>query len=196
MIVYSKEQKYFIDELRSFLTMRVMPASGSGFELNTILGDDELFQDMRNGLNFYNTLPPYLDNFSFKMLYSANANQEARIEKGETDVTFPEEETFQSIFIAPILMCGSFYTGQRLQWFEAGKHFRYSDNGISIERAKQQDYANVIGSNVLAYITTTLPMIKRMAGFSRIPIKGQFSGMVGMPRSLTRGLRGTRLGFS
>jgi hypothetical protein len=85
-------------------------------------------------------------------------------------------------------------TGTRLEWYEAGRHFRYNDNGISIERVKQADYQNVVGSSVLQYITVVLPILRKALGFNRISIKGQFSGMVAFPRSLTRGLRGTRLG--
>ena len=192
---YSEAQQFFIDSLRSMLSMRVQAASGSSYNLNARLGDDELFEDLRLGLNYYNTLPPYLSTLSFNQLYSANLQQKQLNEDQTTDIEAPEQENFESIFITPILMCGAFFTGLRLQWFEAGKHFRYSDNGISIERAKQQDYSNIIGANILQYISNTLPLIKRMAGFKLINLKGQFSGMVGMPRSLTRGLRGTRLGF-
>jgi hypothetical protein len=192
MVIYSKEQQYFIEELRSLLTMRSQAASGSSYKLASILGDDELFQDLRLGLNYYNTLPPYLCTYSFKTLYSANAQQE-NLEN--TEVTAPETENYESILITPVIMCSAFFTGLRLQWFEAGKHFRYNDNGISIERAKQQDYSSIVGGNILQYISQTLPMVKRMAGFKQVRIKGQFSGMVGMPRSLTRGLRGTRTGF-
>jgi hypothetical protein len=87
-----------------------------------------------------------------------------------------------------------FFSGIRLQWFEAGKHFRYNDNGISIERVKQQDYQNV-GSGILQFINAVLPGLRKTLGFHRIHILGQFSGMVSFPRSLTRGLRGTRLGI-
>jgi len=92
-------------------------------------------------------------------------------------------------------MCALFYSGLRLQWFEAGKHFRYNDNGISIERAKQQDYANIVNGDILAYLNSTLLMVKKTLGFTLVKPKGLWSGMVAYPRSLSRGLRGTRSGF-
>jgi hypothetical protein len=191
-MVYSEAQQYFIGELRTFFTMGEVPASGSSYSLNAHLGDDELWQDLRLGINYYNTIPPQNDIVSFQRLYSANIQQQ----QASGAVEAPELETADSILMTPVIMCSAFFTGVRIQWFEAGKHFRYNDNGISLERNKQQDYANIVASNIINYLTNTLPLIKQVSAMKKTRIMGSFSGMVGMPRGLTRGLRGTRLGFN
>ena len=188
---WTTEQQYFIDSYRSFLSMREQKAAGSSFQLPTRLGDEELWEDLRLGLNMFNTHPPILTTYSFKDLYQASAQAAT----AGDDPMSPTSETSLSIFITSIHMCAMFFTGMRLQWYEAGKHFRYNDNGISIERVKQGDYQNIVASNILQYISTVLPLLRKTLAFERIGVSGQFSGMVSFPRSLTRGLRGTRLGF-
>lgn len=189
-MAYSVAQQFYIDQLRSQLSMRLSPASGSSFILPAKLGDEELWEDLRNGIQFFNSYPPVLTTYSFKDLYAAS---QTTLDSGG-DPLAPESETAVSIYGSAILICAQFFTGLRLQWFEAGKHFRYNDNGISIERAKQADYQNIVGSNILTYITSTLTVLKKSIGLQNVYPKGLFSGMVSMPRSLTRGLRGTRLG--
>lgn len=166
--------------------MRVAAAAGSSYQLPARLGDTELWEDLRMGLNMFNSYPPITTTTRFSDLYAASA--------AATDPYSPDDETSLSIYITAVLMCAMFFTGLRLQWFEAGKHFRYNDNGISIERAKQQDYA-AIGTGILQYISSVLPGLRKTMAFERISIKGQFSGLISFPRSLTRGLRGTRLGM-
>lgn len=173
------------------LSMRTTAAGGSSYVLNARLGDEELWEDIRLGLNYFNVLGPALTTFSLTDIY--NAQQLAADAGG--DAQAPETEDINSILSTPILMCALFYSGLRLQFFEAGKHFRYNDNGISIERAKQQDYASIVNGDILAYMTNTLPSIKKAISFKRLHPLALFSGMISMPRSLTRGLRGTRAGF-
>jgi hypothetical protein len=187
---YSEAQQFFINQLRSHLSMREQMAAGSSYMLDAKLGDDELWEDLRMGLNMFNTTPPIITSYTFADLYVSSAQASAN---GDNPFS-PTSESGISVFMTTVIMCAMFFTGLRLQWFEAGKHFRYNDNGISIERVKQPDYQNVVGSNILAYLSTTLPLIRRSLGLSRFHIKGQFSGLIAMPRSLTRGLRGTRLG--
>uniref|UniRef100_A0A7C3WX03 Uncharacterized protein n=1 Tax=Dictyoglomus turgidum TaxID=513050 RepID=A0A7C3WX03_9BACT len=187
----SQAQQYFVDLLRSHLSMREVNAKGSSYKLSAVLGDEELWEDFRLGLNYFNTTPPVLTTFSSEDLYQVS---KATISEGG-DPNAPEREDIQSILITPVIMCALFFTGMRLQWFEAGKHFRYSDNGISIERAKQQDYANIVNGDILAYLNNQLLAIKKALGFKLLKSKGLWSGMISMPRSLTRGLRGTRIGF-
>jgi hypothetical protein len=105
-------------------------------------------------------------------------------------------ESSQSILVTPIMMCAMFFVGLRLQWFEAGVHFQYNDNGISIARDKQPKYQAIIAGSILAYIQTQLPALRKQLAFEGVRPKGSFSGMIAFPRSLTRGLRGTRLGFN
>ena len=111
------------------------------------------------------------------------------------DPKAPESESLESSLITPVMMCSLFFTGMRLQFFEAGKHFDYNDNGISLSRKKQADYASIVGGSILQYINSTLILIKKTLAFKRVNIKGLYSGMISYPRSLTRGLRGTRMGM-
>lgn len=189
-MAFTQEQQFFVDQYRNFLSMETQKVAGSSFQLPQRLGDTELWLDLRLGLNFFNSYPPIITTFRFKDLYNASL----QASNNGLDPIAPENEDSTSIYMHAIFMCAMFYSCLRLQWFEAGKHFRYSDNGISIERVKQADYANIAGGSVLQYITQVLPNLRKVLGLSRVSIKGQFSGMVAFPRSLTRGLRGTRLG--
>lgn len=190
-MAYSTAQQFYIDLLRSHVSMRITPSSGSSYILNAKLGDDELWEDFRLGLNFFNTFPPQLTTFNSQNLYDISQNA---ADNGG-DPSAPEKEDLGSILTTPVIMCALFFVGMRLQWFEAGKHFRYNDNGISIERVKQQDYANIVNGDILAYINSTLPPLKKTLALSLTKMKGLWSGMVSLPRSLTRGLRGTRIGW-
>lgn len=190
-MAYSTSQQFYIDLLRSHLSMRTTLASGSSYILPAKLGDEELWEDFRLGLNFFNTFPPQLTTFNSQNLYDISQNTA----DGGGDPAAPEREDLGSILTTPIIMCALFFTGLRLQWFEAGKHFRYNDNGISIERVKQQDYANIVNGDILSYLNTQLTLIKRTIALSTTKMKGLWSGMVSLPRSLTRGLRGTRVGW-
>jgi hypothetical protein len=182
------EQQFIVDRLRSFLSMRVTIASGSSFQLPAKLGDEELWEDMRMGLSMFNTYPPIITTYNFKNIY--DASKTASDSGG--DPLSPETETANSVLLTPIFMCSLFFTGLRLQWFEAGKHFRYNDNGISIERAKQTDYQNIVGSNILQYLSATLLPLRKTMAFRLVTPKGQYSSTISYPRSLTRGLRGVR----
>lgn len=177
----SESQQFFVDLLRSRVSMRTQLASGSSFRLPGQLGNDELWEDFRMGMNFFNTFPPIVTTYTTADLYAGAAN--------------PTDETVSSVLSTPIMVCAEFFVGIRLQWFEAGVHFEYNDNGISLMRKKQQDYAAIVNGTILSFINATLPVLRKTLAFQRIQPKGQFSGQVGFPRSLTRGLRGTRLGM-
>ena len=174
------EQQFFVDQLRSRMSMRTQLASGSNFRLPGQLGNDELWEDFRLGLNFFNTFPPITTIYGTKDLYPGLAN--------------PTLETNETILATSVMVCAEFFVGIRLQWFEAGVHFEYNDNGISLMRKKQQDYAAIVNGSILSFINGTLPVLRKALAFQRIHPEGQFSGQVSFPRSLTRGLRGTRLG--
>ena len=184
------EQQFFITKLRSALSMRTTAAAGSSFVLPNKLGDEELWEDLISGVSTFNAWPPIITGITLRDLYSASAQA---AQQGN-DPLVPTIDVGYSTFMAPILMCAQFHTGIRLQWFEAGKHFVYNDNGLYIERKKQQDYANINGGSILQYMNASLTLMKKTIALSSVHIKGQFSGMISMPRSLTRGLRGTRLG--
>ncbi len=158
----------WVDALRSSLSMRLQNAAGSVYRLPDALGREELQEDWIRGLSFFNSYPPNTENFTLANL--------------------PDE------LIAPVWMCAEFFSGQRLQWFEAGAHFQYSDNGIVLIRDKQAKYA-AAGQQILQYISTTLILVKKSYRMGSLSIAGQFSSTISFPRSLTRGLRGTRLGM-
>lgn len=185
------EQNFFVTMYRSFLSMRTTADLGSSYILDSKLGDAELWEDLRLGINMFNTWPPSFTSLRYKDLYIP---YKRAVDNGE-DILTGEATDLNSQMLAPIFMCSLFWTGIRLQWFEAGKHFEYNDNGISIMRKKQADYANIVAGSVLAYLSAQLGLIKKSFKMHIIKPKGLFSGGVGMPRSLTRGLRGTRLGM-
>lgn len=176
----SAEQAACVSLLRSRLSMRVQLASGSSMRTPGQLGNDELWEDFRMGLNYFNTFPPIITTYSSADIYAGSGN------------TTSEDTT--SVLSTAAMMCAEFFVGIRLQWFESAIHFEYNDNGVSLMRKKQADYA-AVNAGILQFMNATLPVLKKALAFSRIYPKGQFSGMIGMPRSLTRGLRGTRLGI-
>jgi len=184
------EQQFFVKKMRSFLSMRYSAAAGSSYILDNRLGDEEIWEDLLSGLSMFNTWPPIMTSFTFRDLYQASSQM---VQQGG-DPLVPTNDTGYSVLLGAIQMCTMFYVGVRIQWFEAGKHFVYNDNGIYIERKKQADYANLVGGSILQYLNTTLIQLRKTIAYERVLPKGQFSGMVAFPRSLTRGLRGTRLG--
>jgi hypothetical protein len=189
---FTTEQQFFIKKLRSMLSMRFdTTAAGSSFTLPNKLGDEEVWEDLLNGLSMFNTWPPILTGLTLRDLYTASG-QEAQ--QGG-DPLAPEIDVGYSLMLMPVMMCAMFMTGIRLQLFEAGKHFVYNDNGLYIERKKQQDYANINGGSILQYLTASMTNLRKVIALERIHPKGQFSSMISFPRSLTRGLRGTRLGI-
>lgn len=179
--VLSGAQQAFVDLLRSRLSMRTQRASGSNYRLPGQLSNDELWEDFRMGLNYFNTFPPIVTTYTSDDLYGGSLS--------------PTDESTSTVLTTSVMMCAEFFAGIRLQWFEAGVHFEYNDNGISLMRKKQQDYAAIVNGSILSFINATLPVLRKTLAFQRISPKGQFSGQVGFPRSITRGLRGTRLGM-
>ena len=191
-ITLSVAQQYFVDLLRSQLSHRITPAAGSSMVLPARLGDIELWEDFRLGINYFNVLPPTLTVYTSQSLY--NASQASENNGGESGA--PAVEDLTSILSTPVIMCALFYSLIRLQLFEVGKHFQYSDNGINLTRDRSQKYGAVSNADVLSYLTTTLPLIKKTLAFSNLRPKGLWSGNVSMGMGSTlRGLRGTRLGF-
>jgi len=186
-MAYSQAQEFFINQLRGMLTMHFRNVAGSDYDGIAKLGDEELWQDLRLGINYFNSYPPVFTTYSFENLYANSRNFD--------DPTAPESETMESALMTPVLMCALFFVGMRLQFFEAGKHFEYNDNGISLSRKKQADYASIVGGSILQYLSQQLGMLRKVLAFKSVNIQGLFSGMISYPRSLTRGLRGTRSGM-
>ena len=137
-----EEQNFFVEMYRQFLSMRITPVAGSTYVLTAErLGTEELWDDLRLGINLFNSWPPSYTYFRYIDMYAPFKTAK---DNGE-DIITGEATNLSAQMLSPILMCSLFWTGVRLQWFEAGKHFEYNDNGISLMRKKQMDYANEIG---------------------------------------------------
>ena len=186
------EQNFFVEMYRRFLSMRLTPVAGSTYTLTAErLGTEELWDDLRLGINMFNSWPPSFTSIRYKDLYVPFK----RAADNGDDLITGETTDLNSQMLAPILMCSLLWTCVRIQLFEAGKHFEYNDNGISLMRKKQADYGSIVGGSILQYLSTQLLLLKKSLKMHTIKPKGLFSGGVGFPRSLTRGLRGTRLGY-
>lgn len=77
-----------------------------------------------------------------------------------------------------------------LEVLEAGKHFSYSDNGISLTRDRSTKYHSIWGQLLTNYFAQLIAIKKQLA-MSLVKPQGLFSSVVGYPRSLDRALRGT-----
>lgn len=108
---------------------------------------------------------------------------------------FPPAITFHSFMALPtpyysIVEEGAVINGLKaLGIYEAGKHFIYNDNGISLTRDRSAKYAGIFGPLMQAYVTNLKAMRTKYA-LDNISIRGMFSSTTGFPRSLSRALRG------
>lgn len=91
MLNFTIEQQFFVDLLRSRLSMRTQLASGSNYRVPGQLGNDELWEDFRMGLNFFNTYPPIITTFTSTDLFAGAAN--------------PTLETPSSVLSTPVMVC-------------------------------------------------------------------------------------------
>lgn len=78
-----------------------------------------------------------------------------------------------------------------LQVLEAGKHFSYSDHGITLARDRSGKYQAAANALITMYVQQR-EKIKKIYGFERIGPHGLFSSTSGFPINLTRVLRGVR----
>jgi len=130
--------------------------------------DAELRTYVQNSIDQFNFFPPMVTS------YSAS--------------TLPEQ------YFGLIELGGVIWGLIGLSILEAGKHFTYSDNGISIGRDRSGKYSGIWGPLLTAYLSM-LEKTKKVMALSSLRMEGQFSSTVGYPRSLDRALRGVRKWF-
>lgn len=75
--------------------------------------------------------------------------------------------------------------------YEAGKHFVYNDNGISLTRDRSGKYQAIFGQLMSSYATHLKAMRTKYA-LDNVRARGLFSSTTGYPRSLSRALRGVQ----
>lgn len=148
-----------LDAMRSKLFMQL----DAGGHKNKYLSNREMLDFLQNGLDWFNAAPPLITSFNFKSL--------------------PRE------YYRVVELGGIIHALIGLEILEAGKHFAYSDNGISITRDRSGKYLSIYQSLTSTYLEE-LKRIKQMYAFNHVGMRGMFSSTVGYPRSLSRALRG------
>lgn len=125
--------------------------------------DREILDYLQQSLNWFNAHPPILTLYSFSDL--------------------PENITYiieRGAVLSALIALGI---------LEAGKHFSYNDNGLSLTRDRSGKYSQIYAALLQQY-SADLKALKMKIGMSSIQPKGMFSSTTGFPRSLSRALRG------
>lgn len=148
-----------LDAVRSKLFMHL---DAGGYK-NKYLSNREMLDFLQNGLDWFNAEPPLVTAFNFKSL---------------------PQQYYRVVEMGAII-----HALIGLEIFEAGKHFSYSDNGISITRDRSGKYLSIYSSLVQTY-REELKRIKQIYAMNHFGMRGMFSSTVGYPRSLSRALRG------
>lgn len=148
-----------LDAMRSKLYMHL----DAGGYRNKYLSDREMLDYLQNGLDWFNAEPPLVTYFSFKSL--------------------------PMVYYREIEMGAIIHALIGLEVLEAGKHFAYNDNGISITRDRSGKYLSIYQSLATAY-QERIRKVKQMYAFNHVGMRGLFSSTTGFPRSLSRALRG------
>lgn len=149
-----------LEQVRSMLYMH---ADMAGFS-NKFPRDRELLDHLQTSLNWWNAHPPALTFDDF--------------------ISIPEPYHY-------LLTTGAVILGlQAVGIFEAGKHYIYNDNGISLTRDRSGKFQSIYATLLQTYaIQLKAARVKyAMDGFG---VRGIFSSTTGYPRSLSRALRGT-----
>jgi hypothetical protein len=163
---YTANEQSLIDSLRSTMSMR---ATGeSAFVSAAKLSDEELYDAIRDAVDYVNGYPPPL-----AIAYTP--------------------DNIPATLIGPMKLIAIFWCMVQLGIFEIGKHFQYNDNGISLGRDRSDKYMRIADS-LLNQAEKMLQKLKLHFAFSNLGLRGQFSSTLSVPRSLLRGLRGTRQG--
>ncbi|KKL74471.1 hypothetical protein LCGC14_2064570 [marine sediment metagenome] len=138
-----------------------MHSDMGGFS-NKFPRDREILDFLQDSLNWWNSHPPGL---TFHNFLGIPAPYYSIIEKGAV--------------ITGLTALGV---------YEAGKHFIYNDNGISLTRDRSAKYAGIFGTLMQSYITS-LKSMRTTYALDNVNIRGMFSSTTGFP-SLSRALRG------
>lgn len=147
------------ERVRSMLNMHT---DSSGFQ-NKFKRSRELLDYLQESLNWWNAYPPAVTFHSFTDLSTAYYGI---IEEGAVIKAL-----------------------QALGIYEAGKHFQYNDNGISLMRDRSAKYQAIWGP-LLQHYVATLKQARTKYAFDALNARGMFSSTTGFPRSLSRALRG------
>jgi len=139
-----------------------MHADMGGFS-NKFPRDREILDFLQDSLNWWNSYPPAI---TFHNFLGVPPPYYSIIEKGAV--------------INALTALGV---------YEAGKHFIYNDNGISLTRDRSAKYAGIFGPLMQSYVTNLKAMRMKYA-LDHVTMKGLFSSTTGFPRSLSRALRG------
>lgn len=127
--------------------------------------DFELYEFLYQGMQMFNQWPPNATSYTL--------------------------DNFPTAIESPLFLCSLIHLLIGLEIREVGIHFNYNDNGLSFQRDKSGKYGAILGQ-IQGMLNGIMPNLKKQIGLDSLRIKGQFSGMVSMPRSLDRALRGTR----
>lgn len=136
----------------------------SGY-INKFPRDRELLDHLQTSLNWWNAHPPALTFHSF------------------LDVPQPYFSIIEEGAVINSLVA--------LGVFEAGKHFIYNDNGISLTRDRSGKYQAIFGQLMSSY-AQHLKMMRTKYALDHVVARGLFSSTTGFPRSLSRALRGVQ----
>jgi len=149
------------ERVRSMLYMH----SDAGGYQNKFQRDREILDYLQESLNWWNAYPPAVTWHSFTDLppsYYAIVEEGAVIKALEA-----------------------------LGIYEAGKHFMYNDNGISITRDRSAKY-QAIWNGLLTNYVQQLKAMRTKYAMDHVHMRGIFSSTTGFPRSLSRALRGVQ----
>ena len=150
-----------LERVRSQLYMH---ADMHGF-VNKYPRDRELLDYLQTSLNWWNSHPPAITFHSF------------------LDVPTPYYSIIEQGAVVNSLVA--------LGVFEAGKHFIYNDNGISLTRDRSGKYQAIYGMLLTSYAQHLKAMRTKYA-LDHVNARGLFSSTTGFPRSLSRALRGVQ----
>jgi hypothetical protein len=110
------------------------------------------------------------------------------MESPTTNHTF---DTFPSSHSSILMMGGMIWALLTMQVFEAGKHFSYSDGGITINRDRQPKFGSIEVHMAQRY-GEHLRRMKYLYGLSTLGVRGQFSSVTRIPRNLQRAMAGVQ----
>ena len=150
-----------LERVRSQLFMH----QDAGGYINKFIRDRELLDHLQTSLNWWNSYPPAITFHTF-------------LEVPQPYYSIIEEGAVINALIA-------------LGVFEAGKHFIYNDNGISLTRDRSGKYQAIYGQLMATYAQYLKAMRMKYA-LDHVNVRGLFSSTTGFPRSLSRALRGVQ----
>jgi hypothetical protein len=148
-----------LERVRSQLYMH----EDMGGFINKFPRNRELLDHLQTSLNWWNAYPPAITFHSF------------------LDVPQPYYSIIEEGAVINALVA--------IGVFEAGKHFIYNDNGISLTRDRSGKYQAIFNQLMTSYIQNLKAMRTKYA-LDHVIARGLFSSTTGFPRSLSRALRG------